>query len=95
MAESASQAGIRTVLIKEANEPGAADRGLLARYAELDQVADELGLKVIDMHAYLSKFDDTGFLWWDHVHLTAYGQRLIAEKLAAELEPMLVAPPDN
>ncbi|MDH3745675.1 MAG: SGNH/GDSL hydrolase family protein [Acidobacteriota bacterium] len=93
MVESARQVGIRTVLIKEANDPGSTDRGLLARYAELDQVGAEFGLPVIDMHEHLRNYDDSGFLWWDHVHLTAYGQRLIAEKLAAELELMLTAPP--
>ena len=40
---------------------------------------------VIDMHAYLSKKYDDGYLWWDFVHLTDFGQQLVAEKLYNEL----------
>ncbi len=93
MVEAARRKGVPTVLVKEANDPGQASRGLWARFTELDQLGAELDVPVIDMHQHLAEFDDTGFLWWDHVHLTAYGQRLAAEKLAVELEPLLAALP--
>lgn len=86
LAETAGRAGVRTVLIQEANEPGSAAPNLIARLAEMKRVGAEIGLPVIDMHGHLRGLHDTGFLWWDHVHLTSYGQRLVAEKLAEEIE---------
>lgn len=86
LAETAIRAEVDVILIKEANDPGSMDRGQLARFAELDRVGSELGLPVIDMHGHLTALQDTGFLWWDLVHLTSYGQRLVTETLIDELD---------
>ncbi len=82
-------AGARSVLVLEANAPGAVDAGLEARHGELTELAAELGLPVIDLHGYLVPLEDTGFLWWDKVHLTSYGQRLAADELYREILPLL------
>ena len=44
---------------------------------------------VIDLHGYLVERKDAGFIWWDFVHLTTFGQRLVADKLADDLPPLL------
>lgn len=93
MAELALDAGARVVLIKEANEPTAMDPVQKARHTDLEAVGAELGLPVIDMHAYLKRLQDTGFLWWDLVHLTSYGQRLVAEKLARDVASLEATAP--
>ena len=85
----AQAAGARPVLVLEANAPGAVDRGLQARHLELRALAAELDLPLIDLHGHLLPLVDTGFLWWDKVHLTTWGQRLAAEKLYHEIAPLL------
>jgi phospholipase/lecithinase/hemolysin len=45
---------------------------------------------VIDRHAYLAeRRDRAGFVWWDFLHPTSFGQRLVARKLAGDLPPVL------
>ena len=46
---------------------------------EIGVVAD---VEVLDMHGYLAEQIDRGWLWWDFVHLTSFGQELFAERLA-------------
>lgn len=49
------------------------------------RVGKRHSIRVVDTHAYLDARRDTGLLWWDFVHPTSYGHRLIAECLAAEI----------
>lgn len=49
------------------------------------RLGTELRVPLVDMHAHLRSSRDTGFLWWDQVHLTSYGQRLFADKLYGEI----------
>ena len=79
----------RPVLVLEANAPAAVSRGLRARHSEVRRVAEDYGLPLIDLQGYLESRDDTGFLWWDLVHLTSFGQRLAAAKLFSDLAPIL------
>lgn len=84
--ETARGAGSRLVLIPEANSverPGAN----LERLHEVTRaVAAERGLALVDMPRHLARRADDGFLWWDWVHLTSFGQELFAEHLVSELE---------
>lgn len=77
--------GIRTVLVPEANSTESRSerslRGLEAKHAALQELGARLGLPVVEVHGPLAQARDDGFLWWDRVHLTPYGQ----ERLAAEL----------
>ena len=54
------------------------------------RVAGEEGIPLLDANLYLAERLDTGYTFWDVVHPTSYGHRLIAEFLApairAELE---------
>jgi len=85
---------IRPILVLEANsverKPTDSQHGdLSAKHAVMRNVASRYSLPVIDMHAYLADRSDDGFLWWDFVHLTDFGQQLVAEKLAQEIPPLL------
>jgi hypothetical protein len=50
-------------------------------------VAGEFDAPVFDLYSYLNSDDvyDSGFLWWDSVHLSSYGQDLAAQWLALKL----------
>lgn len=54
-------------------------------------VAGEFEAQVFDLYSlpYLNSDDvyDSGFLWWDSVHLSSYGQDLAAQWLALKLQP--------
>jgi hypothetical protein len=52
-------------------------------------VAQAASAPIVDMQAYLAQNEDRGFLWWDSVHLTSFGQRLFAERLLPELVAVL------
>lgn len=92
--------GIRTVLIPEANSTESRSerslRGLEEKHAALRRVAVQRRLAVVETHAPLVAARDDGFLWWDRVHLTSYGQARLAallfERRAEWLAPGADAP---
>lgn len=88
LVESALASGARVVLIMEPNSLERRDYLPVLRrfHATMAEVGARLGVPVIDMHDYLARHWDDGFLWWDWVHLTSFGQRLFAEHLVDELE---------
>ena len=49
---------------------------LLARFREVGSVAKEHDLTLLNAHGFFTKNDDRGFVWWDKVHLTTFGQRV-------------------
>ena len=83
--------GIRTVLVPEANSTDSrtAVHELEARQAVVRRVAAREGLPLVEMHEPLERRKDDGFLWWDRVHLTSFGQRLLAERLYEERATLL------
>ncbi len=87
MAAAVRAAGARLLLVQEANAPEAADAGLRVRHAAMAEVAARHGVPVLDMHGHLLALADQGFLWWDEVHLTSFGQRLLAARVAEALAP--------
>ena len=62
---------------------------LAVKHGIVRAVAAHHSRPVIDLHAYLAGERDAGLVWWDFVHLTSFGQRLVAEKLGRELPPLL------
>lgn len=62
---------------------------LAVKHGIVRTIAARYQRPVIDLHAYLAERRDAGFVWWDFVHLTSFGQRLVARKLAADLPPLL------
>jgi lysophospholipase L1-like esterase len=77
--------GIETIFIQE---PNALDRPprALPRHEVMERVARAEDIPLVRLHERLAERADTGFLWWDFVHPTSYGHRLIAETLAQEID---------
>ena len=85
MIEISVRARIQPIFVLEANSVENINNGLIAKHEAMRRVGAAHNVPVIDMHAYLRKKYDEGFLWWDSVHLTDFGQELLAEKLYKEL----------
>jgi lysophospholipase L1-like esterase len=84
----AREAGIRVALLPEPNciesRSESSLRGLLERHAAMRALAAHLDVPVVEAHGPLVAERDGGFLWWDRVHLTSYGQERLARLLLAD-----------
>jgi lysophospholipase L1-like esterase len=94
MVDTLMKRGIRTVLLLEANSPeqrysDSPTGDLGVKHDIVRDIGVTRGVPVIDLQRYLLERNGTGFVWWDFVHLTSFGQRLVAEKLAADLPRLL------
>lgn len=81
---------IKIVLLSEAHHewfsgPGEQDPNHLF----IEKFSRKRGISFVDMHKYLTERKETGFLWWDTIHLTSYGQWLFSERMFAEISPSL------
>ena len=80
---------IRPLFVLEAMSREA-NPGMEGLYDPMRRVAADEEIALVDAYGYLDARLDTGFLFWDKIHPTSYGYRLIAEFLApairAELE---------
>jgi lysophospholipase L1-like esterase len=85
MIEISLTSGIQPILVLEPNSVENSDRSLFMKHDMMRRVAASYGVPTIDMHAYLRRKYDEGFLWWDFVHLTDFGQQLFAERVYEEL----------
>lgn len=89
---------IRTLFVLEAHSSEwtryerAADSEELRTHAVMRKVAAALGVPLVDAHAQLKRDADRGFLWWDYVHPTSFGHRLIAEAIFPELIKLIPSP---
>ena len=85
IARRAREAGSRVVFVPEPNcvegRSARSLRVLVANHAAMREVAARLGLPVVEVHGRLHAERDSGFLWWDRVHLTSYGQERLARLL--------------
>lgn len=72
-----------TLLIKEplALDSFFNDRG----HREMDEVVEKTGTPSFDLHARLQDHVNDGILYWDFVHLTSFGQRLVSQLVADEI----------
>jgi len=55
----------------------------------MKELAVRYHVRIIDMYSYLLPRQDDGFLFWDFIHLTDYGQKLFADKLLTELKEVV------
>lgn len=69
---------IKTLLLLEANSPEAMPDDL-PLHAEIRTIGRERQVPVAELHNALKQHYDDGFLWWDYVHCTSFGYRLMAE----------------
>lgn len=77
----AREHGVRPILCVEALSPEYAPDGP-RRSEDIRAVARESDVPLIELHGALAERQDDGILWWDFVHMTSFGQRLVAEQLA-------------
>ena len=82
---------IRTVFVAEPNVIATPRDTLPAMHAVMREVAAAEGVPVVELHQRLLEHHDEGFLWWDFVHLTDFGQDLAGAILAEALAPHLAA----
>ncbi|MBZ0253998.1 MAG: SGNH/GDSL hydrolase family protein, partial [Candidatus Methylomirabilis sp.] len=89
--------GVRTLLVLEPRSLENPRLRLPGNHEALRRVAAAHGLEALDLHAYFAREDvrDLGLLWWDPGHLSGYGQRLFAERIAPDLLRALEAGPPS
>ncbi|MBM4260747.1 MAG: SGNH/GDSL hydrolase family protein [Deltaproteobacteria bacterium] len=81
-------AGIKTLLLQEARSPEPADdKRVLANYEVLRKLGERYAAPVLASNDFLREVSKlrTGALWWDTVHLTSYGQDILADWLAPQV----------
>ena len=88
IALTSAERGIPVLL---ALEPNSTEKqpGELPMHPVLRAAAQRHRLPLVDLHAALAAQGDTGLLWWDFVHPTSYGHRLIAEALLPAIRSVL------
>lgn len=82
--------GIPALFALEANSSEVVP-GELVLHPTMRAVAAEHAIPVVDVHRELERSAGRGFLWWDFVHPTSFGHRLVAEAL---LPAVLAGLPD-
>ncbi len=82
--------GVEVILVLEANS--IEYRSVVENHQVMKEIAKKHNLKVIDMHSHLATQYDQGILWWDFVHPTSFGHRLIAEYLYSQIQQELRSP---
>jgi lysophospholipase L1-like esterase len=53
-------------------------------------LAKELDIPMIDMHSKMLSHYDDGFLWWDRIHFTSFGNILFANEMIDPLRKILI-----
>ena len=91
LAEDNARDGILTLF---SGEPSAREGGVSLceeKREAMRKVARLYGIPYADLDGYLAspKIYDSGFIWWDIVHQTSYGQALMAGHLTRDLEPLI------
>lgn len=77
---------IKTLFSLEANSPETDTRQITALrefHQIMQSVADTYGVICVDLNTHLASelVYDSGFIWWDYVHLTSHGQATAADFL--------------
>ncbi|MBF0522631.1 MAG: SGNH/GDSL hydrolase family protein [Candidatus Omnitrophica bacterium] len=73
------RSGIRTAFMLEPNS--LEHRFYLPNHPIMRQVALRYNVPILDAQAFLAERHENGFLWWDWVHMSSFGHKLIAEFL--------------
>jgi len=77
--------GIKTIFILEAGSIEFSPFDLFLHFVMKD-VAEKQEIQVIDMHNYLKTQNDKGIIWWDQIHATSFGQKLMAEYIIENIK---------
>ena len=78
---------VPTVFILEPNSPEY--KYLLPLHGIMREVAATENTRLLDLDSYLKSNQDSGFLWWDDVHLTNYGHQLMGEYIYEHTKDMI------
>ena len=83
--------GIRTIFMAEAYSVEYRPRYFLMfrSHRTMKAVASENQIKFIDMHAHILQHYDDGLIWWDYIHLSDFGHRLVASELLRSIKTFL------
>jgi|GEM_PF-3157145 len=77
----------KLVFIAEANN--IESKPTLATHKIMKKMAQENQILFIDMHQLLAQHQQDGILWWDFIHPTSFGYKLIAQLLFEKLQSQL------
>jgi len=86
---------IKTLLIVEPHslewliDDGGNGPGELSTQAVVKRVAAERGVPLVNAHEEMQKHAGEGFLWWDFVHPTSFGHRILGESILPHLKQAL------
>lgn len=85
IAQVSRERGAQLVFVREAHSLEVSAAHLRKKHRILDGVAANAGIAVVNLFGNVAEREreDVGFLWWDQVHLTSFGQTLAAEAIAA------------
>jgi lysophospholipase L1-like esterase len=81
------QHGIATLFIEEPNDgvTRPSDKHMIMR-----AVAQEYHISAIEMQSCLERNYQNGFIWWDGIHLSDYGQILFANRITPTIDSILI-----
>jgi len=79
------QMNIKTFFILEANSFEVDYQYISPKHDIMRKIAGHENLEVIDLHQFLLSQYDSGFLWWDEVHMTSYAHSLAAKLLIEKI----------
>lgn len=83
----------QVILIKEPSSYTAPQDNeyIFKNFSIIDNFGSNKGLVVLDAFDFLNQTDiqKSGHLWWDQVHLSSYGQELLADWLFHKLDPTI------
>jgi len=83
--------GIPTLLALEANSIEHRLNGPVL-HSVVRRVAERHGTPLLDLHGQMSAATDRGLLWWDFVHPTSFGHRILGTALVPPVARLLQGP---
>ena len=71
--------------------------GIEEKHKIMRRLGNELGIETFSMHDFLRKDEirRSGQIWWDYVHLSSYGQALVADWLLPKVSAALSGSDDS
>lgn len=87
--QAVKKRGARLLLVPEPTSSPTAP-AVKVRQQELIHFALEEGIPFFDLPAVMHREADSGFLWWDFVHLSDAGAALVARSLAPAVQSILI-----
>jgi lysophospholipase L1-like esterase len=74
-------ANIETIFILEAMSKEVRGSFIEVNHQVMKSIAQKNNIQFINMHQYLASKQGQGLIWWDSIHLSSFGQELVANKI--------------